>query len=313
MFITTWSYILVAAFGSLVAHAQDSLPELEQSFAPNIVELESLLAKSAKLKAIKFRAGKLISKEACQQFQQKISEGSSIDPFLVHTQSGSTHNFMCGGQWGSQRNRLLDQSGRNSFGLNYRWIIQLVGVDAKLLPITHYLIDEQFQIVEIQSQTRQNNTRKLLESIIYSSDSHGNIHHRSIKVQDAWSGTNLQGTATENSFLSHDGRYPIRIFKKQMLDLQTQAILYEESRYSRADQVDWEEFSLLITHAWSGGFYRYRDELSSHPKNRSELVIKKRNGKKVCAYGQIVHQDQHKAFPSHHPFYYDCVNYPKNL
>jgi hypothetical protein len=121
--------VLTVLLCSFRASADDGLDQLKKSFSGLAQTATKEFDRAAGMKVATQALGSEITKDQCMALANKIKANYKIDPFNFVYASGSAQNYMCGGQWGWQKNRLLKVTGTSNLGQKYAYVIQLEGSD----------------------------------------------------------------------------------------------------------------------------------------------------------------------------------------
>lgn len=300
---------LIALFSFSTAFADQNLDQLKQSFTDTIPAAIKEFDKAAKMKPVVLKKGKEITKEDCEDVKTKIRANYKIDPFEVIYENGSTINAMCGGQYGIRPNFVQNVAGTSNLGLPYAYVIQLEGHDFWRDVISNYFIDSSHRIVEIQGLSFSLKSEELLEYDITSVDQNGNVYFSEFVKNYSIVNTDIAGTQTIERFIAADGSIPYPFLRNTVKHKTDQTKDYQLLLLERSDKKDWDEFSLPITHAWSGGFYSYAGKLDRNNHYHSSLAIKYRGGKESCAYGSTRADKQWSQAPADITAYNNCFNH----
>lgn len=305
-------YLLLATIlFSSVAHADPGLDQLKQSFTGVIQSATKEFDKAAKMKVAPLGKGTEISMAQCEELKNKIRGAYKIDPFEFIYEEGSTSSGMCGGQYGHLKNFLVKKDGKTNMGLSYVMVVQLEQREpmSAWASTSHYYIDADYRVVEIQGISYWPPTKEMVEYNITSTDADGDIYFSQWTKGYSIANTDIEGTHTMQKFIAADGSYPYPLVRRLVKHKTDSSRDYGILMLERADRMDWQGFELPITHAWGGGFYDYAGKYSRKPNFKSSLTIKYRGGKERCAYGSRKQDTDWVQFPAANAPYYECFNY----
>jgi len=298
-------------FSFSFSYAQSDVSDFRNSFKKTRAKAEVEFKASSKMNVLKLNVGEELSLEGCQKIQDKVRKNYPVDPFEVIYDSGSTRNFMCGGSSGYLKNFITHSKGVSNLGIPFEMVVQL-GHDTPLSSwstVSNYFIDANYRIVELQSVSHYPPTKELVSYEVSAIDPENNIYSNSWTKSFSVAGKDIEGVRTTQRYISADGGQPYPLYKETVEHKVDPSKDYIVLSLTQSDKVDWADFHLPITHAWSGGFYSYNSKLHRKPKRYSSLNIKFRGGKEVCAFGDKVESGKRIQFPAKNEEYYNCFNY----
>lgn len=305
--------LVLLSFNAVAGITDDpGLNQLRQSFSGLIQSAPALLDKAATMKPIITPPGSAISADDCKVLATKIATNYKINPFQFVSETGSSMNGMCGGQYGFKKNFLLPQNGVSNLGLPYTMVVQLPDDTGSAL----YFIDSSNHIVEIERQTVSKVKMTILSYAITAIDPSGNVF---ISVYDqnysrtGGLATDVSGTHTMQEYVAADGSTPFPFLRNSIKNPTDPTKNYEILRITRADQKDWQDYQLPITYAdVQGGYYSYGGKYydpASMPNFQSSLTIKYRGGNEICSSGYVKTNTAWTYLPADATSYEDCENY----
>lgn len=300
---------LLLVFSCGVSYADKGLDDLDLSFENNKALYIKLLDAAESIKPIETKLGTPLPKEDCEEIKNKAIAAATINPFNFAYETGSAHTYMCGGnEMGTLDNFIVQQAGKLPFSnLDYQFVVQLQGFDKR--SHSNYFFDSAYKIVQIENLIYDRNG-KLNEFAVQTKDPTGNYLRNYYAERVGFPQRKITGSWSVQSWIAATGVVPFALFRDRIVSKDNANNSYEALRFSRTDKKDWENFELPITHAWTGhGYYVYDGKFYTSPRYVSSLWIKKRDGKKVCSYGNIYEDKTSKQFPADNKDYYDCFNY----
>jgi len=293
-----------------ICMADQGLDELKNSFKTSFPDYQRNVEAVSKLKPLEVKLGSEISKNDCEFIANKARFASVIDPFVFTYEGGSSEVSMCGGWWGWQKNFIVQQSGKTSLGIPYNFIIQVRSSrdEEKDLFYTNYFFDSGYRVVYIES-LYYDYKGKLHQFTIQTKDQSGNYLNNYFDVLTGYPQKDVTGSTSIQIWIPADGSVASSILRKKIVDSKDPNHNFETWLLTRTDKKDWESFELPLTHSWSGGYFKYDGKYYSHPRNRSWLMIKSKDGKEVCSFGDTLNAGRWISYPADSNAYYSCSNF----
>ncbi len=291
-----------------VANADAGLDQLRASFADVIKNSTKEFDRAAEMKLIDVKRGRKLELDECGILSQRAQLNYVINPFEMSFEQGVTYNYMCGGKFATQPNFVTTGAGKTNFGLPYMIVVQLEAREPNRNQVTNYFFDSQFRIVETQVVNSRPGTTEALEYVISSVDANGNVYIKSFAKNFSLTNTDIEGTETMERFITTDGAIPFPFVRHTVRHPTDSTKDYQLLRFERADKQDWDNYDLVITHAWDGGYYNYSGKYLKQPNNASSITVKSRGGKEYCAIGSVNESGKWVSYPADQKEYYKCIN-----
>ena len=300
---------------SQVKTPDGNIAELKAKFAGIDSVARPFLKRASDLKFTDLGAGPEITYNECVTYSQKIASNYKLSPFNAVYDGGSSVFGFCTDEYGRSETEMgakfyfMDlPSLKNQFGIEARYLLSKIapnlGWGARTQSRINVLLDGQFRMLEISSVDFVQDESKGISYAINSIDASGNY------FRNVYFGPGDTGNAhyiVHQKYVSSDGTQSFQQdLNPRRGDKGSGQVL--SNFYQVANGKTWDDFFIVLSHAWFSGFYDISGKIGSFPRAYSVLNVVSVNGKEVCSEGSSSTLTDWTRFPSPTASFGYCMN-----
>lgn len=276
-----------------------------------------ILARTSALTYSPLPKGAEINYDQCVKLSDQISANYKLSPFYAVYDSGSSIFGFCKDQYGNPESEAgakfyyrSANNEKNQFGLQAAYVLQKIEPNRgwyvnPSLGMTSILLDGSYHMIEITYLDFVGDESKALQYNIQTLDTDGSYY------SNQYSGPAYTGGApyvTHQKYISFDGKNTFQQdLNPRRSDKGSEHVL--SNIYTVANGKTWDDFFIVLSYAWFGGFYDYGGKISADlPKAYSFLAVDSVDGKEVCIDGNSSTLDTWTNYPSPTASYGYCTN-----
>lgn len=296
--------------------ADGNIADLRAQMSGIEAAAKPFLARAFSLKYSNVALGAEISFDECVALEKKIEANYKLSPFKAIYDGGSSFFNFCTDEynkpqtdWGAKFYFADTANIKTQLGLEGRFVLSKVAPNRDVWsPKTqvriNVVLDASYRMVEITFLNFIQDETQAVHYSINALDASGN------SFRNEYYGPADTGDAhyvTHQKYISADGVYSFQQdLNPRRSDKGTGPVL--SNFYSVATEKTWDDFFIVLSHAWSSGFYDTAGKIKSHAKAYSSLHIATVNGSEVCADGRASTLTEWTSYPSPTASFGYCMN-----
>lgn len=275
-----------------------------------------LLARASSLKYSNIAAGAEIPFDQCIALETKIAANYKLSPFKAIYDGGSSFFNFCTDEygkpqtdWGAKFYFSDTANVKTQLGLDGKYVLTKIAQNreiwtSKTTGRINIILDANYRMLEITFLYFIQDETQATHYSVNTLDSAGN------SFRNEYYGPADTGTAhyiTHQKYISADGVYSFQQdLNPRRSDKGSGPVL--SNFYTVSNGKTWDDFFIVLSHAWFGGFYGTAGKINSHAKAYSSLYIASVNGNEVCADGSASTLTDWTSYPSPTASFGYCLN-----